>query len=102
MPQSLSAVYLHLIFSTKERRPSLSDQSLRKDLHAELGGITKTLECPPIVIGGVEDHVHLLCRFGRTITQADWVKELKRVSNLWLKEEGGIANFEWQAGYADF
>lgn len=30
------------------------------------------------------------------------MKELKRVSNLWLKEEGGIANFEWQAGYADF
>lgn len=52
--------------------------------------------------GGVEDHVHLLARFGRTITQADWVKELKRVSNLWLKENGGLTNFEWQGGYADF
>ena len=54
------------------------------------------------IVGGVEDHIHLLARFGRTITHADWVKELKRVSNLWLKEEGGLTNFEWQAGYADF
>jgi len=38
-----------------------------------------------MIAGGVEDHVHLLARFGRTITQAEWVKELKRVSNLWLK-----------------
>jgi REP element-mobilizing transposase RayT len=52
-------------------------------------------------VGSVEDHVHLLARFGRTITQADWVKELKRVSNIWLKENGK-ANFEWQGGYADF
>src|SRR5258708_2007792 len=41
-------------------------------------------------------------RFGRTITQAEWVKELKRVSNLWLKEKHLIRDFEWQGGYADF
>ena len=48
-------------------------------------------------------HVHLLARFGRTITQAEWVKELKRVSNLWLQEQGReYAGFQWQGGYADF
>lgn len=102
MPQSLSAVYIHLVFSTKHRQPFLRDEVLRTDLHAFLGGTSKTLQCPPLIVGGVEDHIHLLARFGRTITQADWVKELKRVSNLWLKEEGGLTNFEWQAGYADF
>ncbi len=102
MPQSLSAVYIHLVFSTKPRQPFLHDESLRKDLHSFLGGTSKSLECPPLLVGGVEDHVHLLARFGRTITQAEWVKELKRVSNLWLKEKGGLANFEWQGGYADF
>ena len=50
----------------------------------------------------MEDHIHLLARFGRTITQAEWVKELKRVSNLWLKKEHSLTNFEWQGGYADF
>ena len=103
MPQSLSAVYLHLVFSTKERRPFLRDKAVRDALHAYMGGVSKTIECPPLIVGGVEDHVHLLCRFGRTITQAEWVKELKRVSNGWLKEQGrDYADFEWQGGYADF
>ena len=88
MPQSLSAVYIHLVFSTKERRPFLRDTGVRAALHAYMGGISKTLECPPLIVGGVDDHVHLLCRFGRTITQAEWVKEVKRISNGWLKEQG--------------
>jgi putative transposase len=88
MPQSLSAVYIHLVFSTKDRRPFLRDKSVRASLHSQLGGISKTLECPPLLVGGVEDHVHMLARLGRTITQADWVKEIKRVSNSWLKTQG--------------
>jgi len=102
MPQSLSAVYIHLVFSTKERRPLLRDENMRSALHAYLGGISRQLECPPLIVGGVQDHVHLLARFSRTITQAEWVKELKRVSNLWLKEKYLIRDFEWQGGYADF
>jgi REP element-mobilizing transposase RayT len=66
-----------------------------------LGEISKRLDCPPIQVGGVEDHIHLLARFGRTITQAEWIKELKRISNEWLKEQG-IPDFRWQGGYADF
>src|SRR2546428_13957668 len=102
MPQSLSAVYIHLVFSTKDRRPLLRDKPTRDALHSYLGGVSKQLDCPPILAGGVEDHVHLLARFGRTITQAEWVKELKRVSNLWMKKEFEISDFEWQGGYADF
>jgi len=103
MPQSLSTVYIHLVFSTKDRRPMLRDKAIRDSLHAFLAGISKQLDCPPIQVAGVEDHVHLLCRFGRTITQADWVKELKRVSSGWLKEKGEVyADFSWQGGYADF
>ena len=72
-------------------------------MHSYLGSISKNLDCPPILVGGVEDHVHLLCRFGRSIAQAEWVKELKRVSDLWLHEQGQTyADFQWQGGYADF
>src|SRR5438874_12807546 len=102
MPQSLSAVYIHLVFSAKDRRPLMRDKPTRDALHSYLGGVSKQLDCPPIRVGGVEDHVHLLARFGRTITQAEWVKELKRVSNIWLKKEYSFTNFEWQGGYADF
>lgn len=71
MPQSLSAVYIHLVFSSKDRRPLLRDLALRTSLHAYLGEISKRLDCPSILAGGVEDHVHLLIRLGRTMTQAE-------------------------------
>ena len=103
MAQSLSAVYIHLVFSTKERHPFPRDHKTREALHAYLRGVSKALDCPRIIVGGMADHVHLLARFGRKITQADWVKELKRVSNLWLKEQDrAYADFQWQGGYADF
>jgi REP element-mobilizing transposase RayT len=103
MPQSLSSVYLHLVFSTKDRRPFLRDPAIRDEMHSFLGGISKKLECPPILVGGVEDHVHLLARHGRTIPQADWVKELKRASSLWVKErDAKLSDFAWQAGYGVF
>jgi len=103
MPQSLSSVYLHLVFSTKDRRPFLRGPAIRDEMHSFLGGISNKLECPPILVGGVEDHVHLLARHGRTITQADWVKELKRASSLWVKERvPKLSDFAWQAGYGVF
>lgn len=103
MPQSLAAVYLHLVFSTKHRQPLLGDKTIRDELHHYLGGISKNLDCPSLIVGGVEDHVHLLCRFGRKIAIAVWVKELKRVSNLWLKEKDrNFGDFQWQGGYAVF
>ena len=103
MPQSLSVVYIHLVFSTKDRRPYLRDPKLRADTHSYLGEISKRLDCTPILMGGVEDHVHILSRFGRTITQADWVKELKRASNEWLKRQSREnCDFQWQGGYSDF
>ncbi|MGA3145595.1 MAG: transposase [Verrucomicrobiota bacterium] len=55
--------------STKDRRPFLRDKTTRKALHSYLGGVSKQLDCPPILVGGVEDHIHLLARFGRTITR---------------------------------
>lgn len=103
MPQSLSCVFLHLTFSTKERRPFLRDRILREKLHAHLGSISKKLSCEPIIVGGVEDHVHVLARLGREASQSEWVKELKRVSSAWMKEQGeNCAGFSWQAGYAVF
>ena len=103
MPQSLAAVYLHLVFSTKHRHPFLQNKNIREATFQYLGGISKTLECAPIRVGGMEDHAHILARFGRTISMAEWVKELKRVSTLWLHEHGTeYKEFQWQAGYAVF
>lgn len=103
MPQSLSAVYLHCVFSTKDRQPFLSDADLRAEMHAYLGGISKQLDCAPLIIGGVADHVHILARQSRSIALAEWVKELKRVSSLWIKERApSFREFAWQGGYGVF
>ena len=113
VPQSLAKILVHTVFSTKDRRPFLRDPALRAALHEYLGGISKRLECAPLRIGGVEDHVHLLARLGRTMAQAEWIKELKRASNLWLKEQptppsaadgpsAPLGEFAWQSGYACF
>lgn len=103
MSQSLSAVYLHLVFSTKDRRSFLKDADVRSTTHDYLGGIARDLDCSPIQVGGVEDHVHLLCRMGRQATQADLIKELKRASSIWIKSRWpGMTEFSWQGGYAAF
>ncbi|MBN1867772.1 transposase [Candidatus Sumerlaeota bacterium] len=103
MPQSLAAVYLHLVFSTKNRTPLLRERPFREHAHEYLGGVSKTLGCPPIRVGGTEDHVHILSRLGRTITIANWVKEVKRISSIWVDEQDiGVPDFHWQAGYGAF
>jgi len=103
MSQSLSNIIVHLVFSTKHRKPFLLDESIRDEMHRQLGGTSKTLECPPLIVGGVEDHVHILARQARTITVAAWVKELKRVTSLWIKESHPkLQAFQWQAGYGAF
>ena len=103
MPQSLAKILLHTVFSTKDRRPFLRDPVVREELHRYLGGILKQLDCQPIVIGGVEDHVHLLSTLARTCTPADMVKEVKRGSSLWIKtRDTSLRDFCWQNGYGIF
>ena len=103
MAQSLAKILLHLVFSTKERRPFLKDPVLREELHRYLGGILTNLECQPLIIGGVADHVHLLFAHSRTATVADVVKELKRGSTVWLKTKSPeLSEFAWQSGYGVF
>jgi len=103
MPQSLARILVHTVFSTKDRRPFLREKSLREELHGYLGGILTNLDAQPLIIGGVEDHVHLLHTLARTATIADTVKEVKRGSSLWLKTRSPtLGDFEWQAGYGAF
>ena len=101
MPQSLAQIYVHIVFSTKNRRPMLHDSALRDEMHKYLGGTCNVLECPVLRVGGVADHVHVLCRLGKTIAVADLVKELKRESSQWAKTKG-LEDFYWQSGYGAF
>ena len=103
MAQSLSVVYLHLVFSTKHRHPFLVDAALRAEMFRFLAYTSNELGCEIKQVGGMPDHVHILARLSRTITQAEWVKELKRTSSIWIKQrEPLLRDFAWQLGYAVF
>lgn len=103
MPQSLSEIYLHIIYSTKDRQPVIHDREIRDRLHAYLAGACNNLNCPSFRIGGVEDHVHIGCRLGKSIAVMELIKELKRESSQWMKlQSPDLADFFWQRGYAAF
>jgi len=101
--QSLAQIYLHIVFSTKHRQPLLIDPTLRQRTHAYLVGVCNNLDSPSIRVGGVEDHVHILCCLSKTLAPAELVRELKRESSKWVKEQSvDLANFYWQTGYGMF
>jgi REP element-mobilizing transposase RayT len=103
MPQSLAQIYLHIVFSTKQRTPWLQDRALRQRVHAYFVGTCKNLDSPSLRIGGVEDHVHILCRLSRQLTVADCIRELKRESSKWIKSQvPSLKDFHWQSGYGAF
>jgi REP element-mobilizing transposase RayT len=102
MPQSLSKVIIHTIFSTKDRHPWL-DANVRPRMHAYLATICRDAGAEALRVGGVADHVHLVTTLPRTLTQADMLEGLKNKSSKWIK---GIApnyrHFYWQRGYGAF
>ncbi|OGU31972.1 MAG: transposase [Ignavibacteria bacterium GWA2_55_11] len=103
MPQSLASVKLHIVFSTKNRYPFLVNKEIRAEMHAYLGGICKAQKCQPIIVGGVEDHVHILCFLSRIITIANLLQEIKASSSKWVKTKGSLlTKFSWQNGYGAF
>ena len=102
MPQSLSKVYVHITFSTKNRYPFI-DNEIEQELWAYLGAICKALECNPIRVGGYNDHIHICCLLSKKITQMKLLEEIKKESSKWIKTKGEqYENFYWQDGYGIF
>jgi putative transposase len=80
MSQSLSKVYVHITFSTKNRE-ALIDKNVETALFEYLGGICKGMECYPLKVGGYKDHVHIACKLSRKVAQMDLLEELKKQSS---------------------
>ncbi len=103
MAQSLAQIYVHIVFSTKNRAPFLKDKAFRDRVHAYLKGICDNQDSPSLQVGGVEDHVHILCRLSKKLGVADLIRELKRDSSSWIKsQQPSLAEFHWQNGYGAF
>lgn len=102
MGQSLVKNYLHIVFSTQHRQ-AMIHPPLEAELHAYLGGICRNLECPPLIVGGYTDHIHILCLLSKKISLIKLMEELKSHSSKWMKTKGGdLHDFYWQDGYGAF
>lgn len=102
MSQSLSKIYLHIIFHIKTTSPKILKEDLER-VHAYLGQLVNKTGCINIWTNGVEDHVHILCLMSRDISVAHLVEEVKRNSSRWIKGINDIyKQFSWQAGYGVF
>jgi REP element-mobilizing transposase RayT len=102
MSQSLSQVYVHLIFSTKERVPCLTS-AVQPHLHAYMAQVLNNLGCPALRVGGTRDHIHALFTLHKNLSAADLVEAVKIPTSRWLKTQGpSLKRFHWQSGYSAF
>jgi REP element-mobilizing transposase RayT len=102
MAQTYTNLLVHIVFSTSNRAPLLTD-AIRPDVHAYLGGIMRELDAIPIAIGGTADHVHLLIRLPANLSAADCLRIVKTNSSRWVKERWPKhRKFAWQGGYGAF
>ena len=101
MGSTYLSLHYHLVFATKNREPLL-DATWRSNLFKYLGGTVTGLAGVPEVVGGVADYVHLLVALKATHCLADFMRELKKASSIWVHQEIGLRSYAWQEGYAAF
>ena len=101
MASTYLSLYFHLVFSTRDREESLAGD-IRSRMHEYLAGTVLGLKGHCRAVGGTADHVHLLVGLSATRTSADFVRELKKASSKWAREQDSFHDFAWQEGYAAF
>ena len=102
MSQSLSKNYIHLTFSTKYRKDSIRKEDL-PEMFSYISGILKNIDCPSIIVGGITNHIHVLCVLNKNIALTKMVEEIKKSSSKWIKGKGIYYHcFAWQEGYGAF
>ena len=102
MAQSLSKLYVHIIYHIKNPLVKIRKED-KNQLYAYTGSIIKDNESIPIKINGVEEHIHILCVMSKNIALAKFVEEIKRHSSRWIKTlDPYYAKFAWQGGYGGF
>ena len=103
MPSSYTNLLYHLIFSTKNRHPTIQD-AFQEELYRYIGGIIRSEGGIQIEIGGMPDHVHILAKLKPTHMVAEMLNKIKANSSGWLNRTNKLAGskFGWQEGYGAF
>ena len=102
MSQALANLLVHIVFSTKQRQNYLTpDICLR--LYPYINKILKNQGCYPYQIGGMPDHIHILCGLAKTVCISKLIEEIKTSTSKWIKTKDiDFSNFYWQSGYGAF
>jgi REP element-mobilizing transposase RayT len=100
MGSTYAALHCHVVFSTKDRTPSIKPNEINR-FHDYIGGTIRGLDAFPESVGGVADHVHLLFGFRPSHCLSDLIRELKKQTTKWAREHID-QSFSWQEGYAVF
>jgi len=100
--QTLVCLRVHVVFSTKDRRPMITPE-VEPELYAYLGGTVKNLDSRCLAVGGTSNHVHLLISPSKNIALSHLMEEIKKSSSKWIKTKGAaLRTFGWQDGYGAF
>ena len=100
MAQTLTEIYIHIIFSTKNRTDLISPD-IEDELFAYIGSFSGKNDSKLISAGGTENHLHLLISMSKKIKLSELVGKIKRDSSKWIKTKN-ITSFGWQDGYGAF
>ena len=102
MAQSLSKIYIHLIFHIKTMSSPIRESDLDR-IHSYIGQLVNATGCKVIQVGGMCDHIHILFLLSKDVAISHVVEEVKRNSSRWMKTiEPYYSTFAWQNGYGVF
>jgi REP element-mobilizing transposase RayT len=102
MGQTLIKNYIHIVFSTKHRKPLITED-IEEELFAYIVGVCNNLECYSVRVGGYLNHIHILCHLSKKIALTKLVETVKANSSKWIKTKGSeFQTFYWQNGFGAF
>lgn len=95
-------IFYQIVFGTKNRQATLPEAHC-EELYKYIWGVIKNHYCTLYRLNGTEDHIHIFSDLHPSVSLADYVKDVKVASSLWMKGSGQFPKFTgWQDGYGAF
>ena len=95
-------IFYHIVFGTKKREATITEAH-SEELYKYIWGVIKNNNCKLYRINGMEDHIHIFSDLHPSVARADYIKDIKVSSSLWMKENGKFPKFKnWQDSYGAF
>ncbi len=102
MANTFTQIYIHVVFSVKQR-VSLIQNEWREELHKYIAGIIQNKDHKHLAINTMPDHIHIFIGMKSDTSLSELVRDLKANSSKWINEKKFLkTKFQWQEGYGAF